>query len=74
MPDERPTAPPPADVSRQRAAAQRSLLRANTAVAFALLAVMSLAAIATFASLRAQRNQQRAEKAQADARAELWRA
>lgn len=54
--------------------ARRSLLRANTAVAAALLAVVLLAGIATVASVRGRRHQQRAEQAQGSALAELWHA
>jgi hypothetical protein len=59
---------------RQRDSARRSLLRANSAVAFVLLAVLTLAAVAVFTSGRARRLQRLAESARADARAELWRA
>lgn len=74
MPDEASKPPAQADLSWQRDVARRSLLRANTAVALTLLAVMTLAAIATVASLRARRDQRRAEEAQGSARADLWRA
>lgn len=71
MPDD---AALPPDLSRQRDRSRRSLLRANTAVAFILLLVLVLAAVATLASLRARQNQRKAEEAQAEARSELWRA
>lgn len=63
-----------ADVTAQREIARRSLLRANTAVAGALLAVVVLAGIATVSSIRGRRHQQHAEQAQGTALAELWHA
>lgn len=66
--------PSPGDVAARREIARRSLLRANTAVAGALLAVVLLAGIATVASVRGRRHQQRAEQAQGTALAELWHA
>jgi signal transduction histidine kinase len=68
-------------LQRQRDAARRSLLRANTAVALVLLFVLALATAAVWLGWRATRlrdeaqsNQSRAELAEAKARADLWRA
>jgi signal transduction histidine kinase len=53
---------------------RRDFLRANTAVAIILVAVLGLALTAVLASLRATRHQRSAEQAQEAARSELWSA
>src|SRR4051812_3104152 len=75
------SATPSAEVQRQRDAAQRSLLRANTAVALVLLVVLALALAAVWLGWNATRlrdeaqvHQHRAEQAEGKARADLWRA
>ena len=60
------------EVGDQRESIGRSFLRANTAVAIILVAVLALALAAVLASLRATRHQQLAEQAQGAARIELW--
>jgi signal transduction histidine kinase len=57
----------------QREGIRRNFLRANTAVAIILVAVLGLALVAVLASLRATRHQQLAERAHEAARRELWR-
>lgn len=52
-------------------ATRRDLLRANTAVAVVLTAVLVLALVAVFAGLRAARNQRRAEAAEATSQERL---
>jgi len=58
----------------QREGIRRNFLRANTAVAIILIAVLGLALAAVLASLRATRQQRLAEQANEAARTELWRA
>ena len=76
-----PGTPPEAGVAERREAVRRRLLRANTAVAVLITSTLVLAMSALWQSLRATRlqasavaNQQRAEIAEDQARAELWRA
>jgi signal transduction histidine kinase/type II secretory pathway pseudopilin PulG len=64
---------PAPELGSQRENIRRSFLRANTAVAIILIAVLGLALAALLASLRATRHQQLAEQAQLAARTELWR-
>ena len=81
MPDEserEPTAKPGANPelaaeSERRLDMRRRLVRANTAVAIVLVAVLGLALAAVLASLRATHHRRVAENAQAIARTELWR-
>ncbi len=58
--------------SDRRIAMRRRLVRANTAVAIILVAVLALAAAAVLASLKATHHRRVAEEAQAIARTELW--
>src|SRR5688572_14138855 len=60
------------DLREQREKIRRSFLRANTAIAVVLVAVLGLALAAVLASVRASRSQQRAELAEHDAREKLW--
>ncbi len=52
-------------------AMRRDILRANTAVAVVLIAVLALALVAVFAGLRAVRNERRAEAAETENRDRL---
>jgi len=60
------------DLREQREKIRRSFLRANTAIAVVLVAVLGLALAAVLASVRASRSQQRAELAEHDAQEKLW--
>jgi signal transduction histidine kinase len=60
------------DLRDQREKIRRSFLRANTAIAVVLIAVLGLALVAVVASVRASRSQRRAELAEQDARERLW--
>src|SRR5689334_17129295 len=60
------------DLQEQREKIRRSFLRANTAIAVVLVAVLGLALGAVLASMRASRNQRRAELAEQNAREKLW--
>ncbi len=60
------------ELQRQREQIRRSFLRANTAVAIILVAVLGLAVAAVFEALRAARHRQRAEAAEQDGREKLW--
>lgn len=62
------------ELQQQREQIRRSFLRANTAVAIILVAVLGLAVAAVFEALRAARHRQRAEAAEQDGRERLWRA
>jgi len=66
-------APRAPELGSQRENIRRSFLRANTAVAIILVAVLGLALAAMLATVRATRHQQIAEQAQNAARSELWR-
>lgn len=61
------------ELQRQREQIRRSFLRANTAVAIILAAVLGLAVAAVFEALHAARHRRRAEAAEQDAREDLWR-
>ncbi|MBI1840058.1 MAG: hypothetical protein HYR88_04310 [Verrucomicrobia bacterium] len=70
-----------AELRQQRERSRKSLLRANTAVAFVLIVVLGLGLAATWLGLRAtrlgaeaERGRQRAEEAESRARSELWHA
>jgi signal transduction histidine kinase len=65
-------APSAPELGGQRESIRRNFLRANTAVAIVLVAVLGLALAAVLASLRATRHQRLAEQAQRSARTELW--
>ncbi len=54
--------------------ASGAMLRANTAVALVLVAVLLLALVAALAGMRAARNQARVENAEVDGRNRLWNA
>src|SRR5436190_21326871 len=74
VPQERQSAAlPPAPDAARRESVRRNFLRANTAVAIVLVAVLGLALAAVLASLRATHHQRLAEQAQEAARTELWR-
>jgi signal transduction histidine kinase len=60
------------DLHAQRERIRRSFLRANTAIAVVVAAVLGLAVAAVVAGVRASRHQQRAERAEQDAREKLW--
>lgn len=60
------------ELQRQREQIRRSFLRANTAVAIVLIAVIGLAVAAVLAALDAARDRQRAEAAEQDRREKLW--
>jgi type II secretory pathway pseudopilin PulG len=62
------------DLQQQREKTRRSFLRANSAVAVVLVAVLGLVLAAVLASVRASRSQERAELAERDAREKLWKA
>src|SRR5881394_2003491 len=64
---------PAAATDSRRETFRRNFLRANTAVAVVLVAVLTLALAAVLASLRATHHQRLAEQAQEAARTELWR-
>ena len=61
------------ELQRQREQIRRSFLRANTAVAIILVAVLGLAVAAVLEALRAARPRRRAEAAEQDGREKLWR-
>jgi signal transduction histidine kinase len=61
------------ELQRQREQIRRSFLRANTAVAIILVAVLGLAVAAVLEALRAARHRRRAETAEQDGREKLWR-
>jgi signal transduction histidine kinase len=61
------------ELQQQREQIRRSFLRANTAVAIILVAVLGLAMAAVFEALRAGRHSRRAEAAEQDGREKLWR-
>src|SRR5215471_7062343 len=61
------------ELQRQREQIRRSFLRANTAVALILAAVLGLAVAAVLEALRASRHRRRAETAEQDGREKLWR-
>jgi len=72
VPQDRSAALPPAPDAARRESVRRNFLRANTAVAIVLVAVLGLALAAVLASLRATHHQRLAEQAQEAARTELW--
>lgn len=81
QPDPQPSTPAGAESTEHRASVRRRLLRANTAVAVMIASTLVLSASALWQSLRATKlqatavgNQRRAESAEGQARAELWRA
>src|SRR2546427_3292010 len=61
------------ELQQQREQIRRRFLRANTAVAIILVAVLGLAVAAVLAALRSTRERQRAELAEQDGREKLWR-
>lgn len=65
---------PAAEFAERREFVRRSVLRANRAIAVILAVVVLLGAAMVMMSLRAQRNQARAETAEAEATERLWRA
>jgi signal transduction histidine kinase len=70
--------PPDAQLSHEELQQQRErirhrFLRANTAVAVILVAVLGLALAAVIGALRADRDRRRAETAERDGREKLWR-
>lgn len=81
LPPDSPPAPPRPGLERQRDSVRASLLRANTAVAVAILSALALAVAAMWQSFRATRlqglaqvQQHRAETAEQTAKSDLGRA